>query len=76
MAKKGQTFRRYSLELKLEAALLVNEEHMTIREVAKRLDIQNKSQVYVWAVKTKQGLSLESARSKQGRPKTNFSSME
>ncbi|WP_283248997.1 MULTISPECIES: hypothetical protein [Paenibacillus] len=26
MAKKGQTFWRYSLELKLEAARLVNEE--------------------------------------------------
>lgn len=41
MAKKGQAYRRYSLELKLEAARLVNEEHMSIREVAKRLDIQN-----------------------------------
>lgn len=46
MAKKGQTFRRYALELKLEAARLVNEEHMSIPEVA-RLDIQNKSQVQV-----------------------------
>ena len=45
MAKKGQTYRRYSLELKLEAVRLVNEEHMSIREVATRLDIQNKSQV-------------------------------
>ena len=41
MAKKGQTFRRYSLDLKLEAVRLVNEEHMSIREVATRLDIQN-----------------------------------
>ncbi len=40
MAKKGQTFRRYSLDLKLEAVRLVNEEHMSIREVATRLDIQ------------------------------------
>ncbi|MGE6576544.1 hypothetical protein ACQKFM_16620 [Paenibacillus xylanexedens] len=46
MAKKGQTFRRYALELKLEVARLVNEEHMSIRDVA-RLDIQNKSQVQV-----------------------------
>lgn len=58
MAKKGQTFRRYSLELKLEAARLVNGEHMSIREVAKCLGIQNKSQVQVWAAKTKQGMSL------------------
>lgn len=34
MAKKGQAYRRYSLELKLEAARLVNEVHMNIREVA------------------------------------------
>lgn len=76
MAKKVQTYRRYSLELKLEAARLVNEEHMSIREVAKRLDIQNKSQVQVWAAKTKRGMSLEPAISKRGRPRTKFSSME
>ncbi|PJN59831.1 hypothetical protein PAEAM_28660 [Paenibacillus sp. GM1FR] len=51
MAKKGQTSRWYTLELKVEAARLVNEEHMSIREVATRLDIQNKSQVQVWAAK-------------------------
>uniref|UniRef100_UPI00403F6F3D IS3 family transposase n=1 Tax=Paenibacillus sp. FSL R5-0341 TaxID=2921636 RepID=UPI00403F6F3D len=76
MAKKGQTFRRYSLELKLEAARLVNEEHMSIREVATRLNIQNKSQVQVWAAKAKQGMSLEPAPSKRGRLRTKFSSME
>ncbi|WP_368072371.1 IS3 family transposase [Paenibacillus sp. HGF5] len=76
MAKKGQTYQRYSLELKLEAARLVNEEHMSIREVAKRLGIQNKSQVQVWAAKTKRGMSLEPATSKRGRPRTKFSSME
>ncbi|WP_430203203.1 IS3 family transposase [Paenibacillus illinoisensis] len=76
MAKKGQTYRRYSLELKLEAVRLVNEEHMSIREVATRLDIQNKSQVQVWAAKAKQGMSLEPATPKRGRPRTKFSSME
>ncbi|MBY0162047.1 hypothetical protein H0178_40775 [Cytobacillus firmus] len=35
MAKKGQTYRRYSLELKLEAGLLVNEEHMDIQNLNK-----------------------------------------
>ncbi|WP_431523672.1 transposase [Paenibacillus pabuli] len=72
MAKKRQTFRRYSLELKLEAVRRVNVEHMSIREVAKRLDIQNKSQVQVWAAKTKHGMSLEPGTSKRGRPKTKF----
>ncbi len=64
------------MELKLEAVRLVNEEHMSIREVAKHLDIQNKSQVQVWAAKTKQGISLEPAASKRGRLRTKFSSME
>ncbi|WP_442789422.1 transposase [Paenibacillus sp. FSL R5-192] len=76
MAKKGQTFWRYALELKLEAARLINEEHISIREVATRLDIQNKSQVQVWAAKAKQELGPEPATSKRGRPKTKFSSME
>ncbi len=76
ISKKGQTYRRYSLDLKLEAVRLVNEEHMSIREVATRLDIQNKSQVQVWAAKAKQGMSLEPATSKRGRPRTKFSSME
>ncbi|WP_227779742.1 transposase [Paenibacillus sp. P13VS] len=76
MAKKGQTFRRYSLDLKLEAVRLVNEEHMSIREVATRLDIQNKSQVQVWAAKARQGMSLEPATPKRGRFRTKFSSME
>ncbi len=64
------------MELKLEAARLVNEEHMSIREVATRLDIQNKSQVQVWAAKAKQGMSLEPATSKRGRLRTTFSSMD
>ncbi|MCP1427458.1 transposase [Paenibacillus sp. DS2363] len=74
MAKIGQTFGRYSLEFKLEAVRLVNKENMSIREVAKRLDIQNKSLVQGVA-KSKQGMNLEPATSKQGRPITTFSSM-
>lgn len=64
------------MELKLEAARWVNEEHMSIREVAKRIDIQNKSQVQVLAAKTKHGMSLEPGTSKRGRPKTKFPSMK
>ncbi len=36
---------------------MVNEEYMSIREVAKRLNIQNKSQIQVWTAKTKNGIS-------------------
>ncbi|MFC7679626.1 transposase [Paenibacillus sp. GCM10028914] len=76
MAKKGQTFRNYSLELKMEAVRLVNEEHMSIREVAKRLDIRNKSQVQSWAAKYKTEGILEPTTSRRGRPKTKFASVE
>ncbi|SEL94174.1 hypothetical protein SAMN04488688_10752 [Paenibacillus sp. cl141a] len=65
MAKKGQTYRWYSLELKLEAARLVNEEHMSIREVAKRLGIQIKSQVQVCNRKLKQ-LGMLGSYSRRG----------
>jgi len=44
MATKGQTFRQYTLELKLEAVRLVTEETMSLREVARHLGIRNKSQ--------------------------------
>ncbi|WP_238799320.1 hypothetical protein [Paenibacillus sp. EKM211P] len=51
MAKKGQSFRQYSLDVKKEAVRLVNEEHMSIREVTKHIDIRNKSQVQSWGMK-------------------------
>lgn len=76
MAKKGQTFRQYSSEVKMESVRLVNEEHMSIREVAKRLDIRNKSQVQTWAAKYRSGETLEKADQRRGRPKTKFSSLE
>ncbi|MNN00085.1 Transposase [compost metagenome] len=76
MAKKGQTFRQYSLELKMEAVRLVNEEHISIREVAKQLGIRNKSQVQTWAAKYRTGEILEPTTARRGRLKTKFSSME
>ncbi|MNH87795.1 Transposase [compost metagenome] len=76
MAKKGQTFRQYSLELKMEAVRLVNEEHISIREVAKQLGIRNKSQVQTWAEKYRTGQILEPTTARRGRLKTKFSSME
>lgn len=72
MAKKGQSFRQYSLDVKMEAVRLVNEEHMSIREVTKHLDIRNKSQVQNWVMKYRAGRT--SSQRPQGRddPKRNF----
>ncbi|WP_367949352.1 IS3 family transposase [Paenibacillus sp. AK121] len=76
MAKKGQSFRQYSLDVKMEAVRLVNEEHMSIREVTKQLDIRNKSQVQSWVTKYRAGENFQPTTTRQGRPKTKFSSME
>ncbi|WP_223821876.1 helix-turn-helix domain-containing protein [Paenibacillus peoriae] len=59
MTKKGQSFRQYSLDVKMEAVRLVNEEHMSIREVTKQLDIRNKSQVQSWVMKYRAGENLQ-----------------
>ncbi len=55
---------------------MVNEEHMSIREVTKQLDIRNKSQVQNWVMKYRAGENLQPTVTRQGRPKTKFSSME
>ncbi|MFZ4913280.1 hypothetical protein [Paenibacillus sp. S29] len=46
---------------------MVNEEYMSICEVAKRLNIQNKSQIQVWTAKTKNRISY---------PTTNLNKIE
>ncbi|MDK8180138.1 transposase [Paenibacillus sp. UMB4589-SE434] len=76
MVPKGKTFRQYSLELKLEAVRVVNEEHMSTRGVAKQLGIRNKSQVQSWVTKYQTGEVLEPTTTRRRRPKTKFSSME
>ncbi|KAF6552628.1 helix-turn-helix domain-containing protein [Paenibacillus sp. EKM202P] len=57
----------------MEAVRLVNEEHMSIREVTKQLDIRNKSQVQSWVMKYRAGENLQPTTTRQGRPKTKFS---
>ncbi|WP_433945349.1 transposase [Paenibacillus sp. SN-8-1] len=52
--------RKYSLELKMEAVRLVNEEQRrSIREVTKQLGVRNKSQVQTWATKFRTDEILE-----------------
>lgn len=76
MAKKGQTFHSYPLELKMQAVRLVTEENMSLREVAKQLDIRSKTQVENWIKKHRAGEMLEASGVRRGRPKTKFASME
>ncbi|WP_231124616.1 transposase [Paenibacillus polymyxa] len=72
MAKKGQSFRQYSLDVKMEAVRLVNEEHMSIREVTKQLDIRNKSQVQSWVMKHRAGENPSQRPQGRDDPKRNF----
>ncbi|MCE0453786.1 IS3 family transposase [Brevibacillus sp. AF8] len=79
MAKKGQTFRIYTEEEKMEAVRLY-ETGVSSREVARRLGIPEKRQVLDWVNKVRSGEALTASRSNQawrkGRPKTKFTSVE
>lgn len=45
MAKKGQTFTKYSEELKNEAVRLHLEEHMSYSQILEKLDIKSDAQL-------------------------------
>ena len=76
MAKKGQIFRNYPIEVKEQAVRLVIEENMSLREVAKQLDIRSKSQVESWVKKQLKGESFENKVFRKGRPKIKFESKD
>lgn len=55
MAKKGQTYKNYSMELKLEA-LALKKKGWTKKQIAEKLAIHDPDQIKVWARKhRKQG---------------------
>ena len=58
MAKKGQTFKRYTLETKAEAIRLHLEEGLSYRSICERLAIPSKSQVQDWVQRHQKGESL------------------
>ena len=80
MVQKGQTFLKYSPELKAEAVRLYTEEKLSAIRIASILGIRSKTQVQEWVKKHLQGESKEDLRGKtawrKGRPKTKFSSVE
>lgn len=83
MARKGQTFRKYSQEFKLEAGRLYEQEGLSYQAVAKQMGIPSNTQVKQWIKKHRRGESLEHGRGalkesswRRGRPKTRFASVE
>ena len=55
MAKKGQTFKRYTLETKLEAIRFRLEEGLSYRSICEHLEIRCKSQVRDWVQRHQKG---------------------
>lgn len=76
MAKKGQTFLHYPIELKMQAVRLVVDENMSLREVAKQLGVRSKTQVLNWVKDYQSGVDIESQALRKGRPKAKFASIE
>ncbi|GGA43248.1 hypothetical protein GCM10007416_15390 [Kroppenstedtia guangzhouensis] len=62
MAKKGQTFKRYTLETKLEAIRFRLEEGLSYRSICEHLEIRCKSQVRDWVQRHQKGESLKDHR--------------
>jgi transposase len=83
MARKGQTFHRYTEEFKQRAIHMYENEGMSYQAVAKKLGIPSCTQIKVWVKKYRNGESLGDQRGKHvnknplvGRPKTKFNSIE
>lgn len=67
VAKKGQTFTKYSEELKKEAVRLHLEEHMSYSQILEKLDIKSDAQLVRWIRKFKSGETFEDRRGTGGR---------
>lgn len=81
MAKKGQTFYRYTPEFKAEAVRLYEKEKLGYKTIARMLGVKSDCQIRDWVTKYKQDPSFKDLRGKTitqrtGRPKTKFTSVE
>jgi transposase len=82
MAKKGQVFQQYNLEIKQEAVRLYESEGMSYQSVAEKLGVKNNTQIKQWVKKHRKGESLERRNGqtntawRKGHPKTKFASVE
>lgn len=81
MAKKGQTFQRYTEEWKYSAVQMYVQEGMGYKTIAKVLGMPSHTQIVQWVKKFKNGETFSDQRGKQnnplaGRPRTKFESVE
>jgi transposase len=83
LAKKGQTFEKYSEETKQKAVDMYENGGLSYQAVADALGIRNPSQVKSWVKKSRNNETLLDQRGKHaashpfiGRPRTKFSSIE
>ncbi|WP_409995168.1 IS3 family transposase [Brevibacillus brevis] len=84
MAKKGQTFKRYSEEFKLKAVNMYLLGGMSYQAIARELGIPSNTQVKQWVRKMNSGEGVGDQRGKNhsddnpfiGRPRTKFATVE
>ena len=74
MARKGQSFQKYTEELKQEAIRLRVEEGKSLREICEHLCIKSDAQIIEWVKRSRQGQAFDDQRSVWNRK--NFNSPE
>ncbi|WP_155392327.1 transposase [Bacillus thuringiensis] len=57
MARKGQSFQKYTEELKREAVRLRLEERKSLREIREQLGVKSDAQIIEWVKRAQQGES-------------------
>lgn len=71
MAKKGQTFSSYTVELKREVVRLKFKEGWSYRQLREQYGIKNDAQIAEWVKKVKNNESLENNRGKWNKKHLN-----
>ena len=74
MARKGQSFQKYTEELKREAVRLRLEERKSLREIREQLGVKSDAQIIKWVKRAQQGESFDDQRGVWNRK--NFNSLE
>lgn len=74
MARQGQSFQKYTEELKREAVRLGLEERKSLREIRKQLSVKSDAQIIKQVKRSQQGESFEDQRGVWNRK--NFNSLE
>ncbi|TPG75490.1 transposase, partial [Brevibacillus laterosporus] len=67
MAKKGQTFQRYTMEFKQKAIALYEQKGISYEAIAKELGVPSPTQIKNWVRKYRDGDGLEDQRGKTSK---------